>query len=68
MYNIKNHDLENDPRGPLYMPIFAMFTVHTGATFREFLRSNGVKYMIQKPPNKDEIFEIIRDAIAEVRF
>ena len=66
LYNIHIHNsqLNKDPRGKLYMPTFVMFTVHTGKAFIEHLKNNDVKYIIKKPPNKEEIFDIILNAIA----
>jgi hypothetical protein len=65
--NVTNHQLVSDPRGQIYMPTFAMFTVHTGQVFKEYLRSNDIQRIIQKPPDKEEIFKIIVEAMTQIK-
>lgn len=43
------------------MPFFVLFSVHNHSGFREFVKERGIDYIIEKPPNSDEIMNILID-------
>ena len=51
----------------LPMPKCVMFSAHIRKGFSEFLKNEGVDYIIDKPPNQEEIFKILVSATDEAR-
>ena len=40
-----------------------MFTIHSHKGFKEFVKQKGVDFIIEKPPNKNEIANVIKKAL-----
>lgn len=72
LYTITNHMLAAKKRGKqgcttnadyhLVMPKFVMFSAHVRRGFESFIKEKGVDFIISKPPNKEEIFNILVSA------
>lgn len=45
------------------MPIFVMFSAFKNPAFREYALQNGIDAIIDKPPNQDEICNLVKRAV-----
>jgi hypothetical protein len=50
---------------PLRMPTFVMFSAYKHRAFQEFSIMHGVDYIIDKPPNQDEIFTLVMKVLED---
>ena len=50
------------------MPTFVMFSVHSQKGFRDFVKNRGVDFVIEKPPNTNEIEDLIRKILSDSKF
>ena len=47
------------------MPTFVMFSAYKHRAFQEFAILHGVDYIIEKPPNQDEIFNLVMKVLMD---
>ena len=45
-----------------------MFSVHSQKGFRDFVKNRGVDFVIEKPPNTNEIEDLIRKILSDSKF
>jgi len=50
---------------PLRMPTFVMFSAYKHRAFQEFSIMHGADYIIDKPPNQDEIFKLVMTVLED---
>ena len=51
----------------IFRPKCVMFSAHEGDIFKEYMTNQGVDRFIDKLPSKDQIFNLVVDAIKEVK-
>ena len=59
IYNVTNFKIKKEGKRQLLMPKFVMFSAHVRKGFENYLKDQGVDFIIEKPPKTEEIFDLI---------